>query len=381
MHAVFRSAFTTTVALVCATTVQAAGWTVLDLGPQGGASAFALNDNGWVVFGNRVLAPGTAGYTVQATLLNALGNSSDLSLVGINNANQAVGNDGSSGRWQAFVWQSGTRTNLPQVANYAGIFSSQTAGINNSGQVVGNAGDTAVIWNPSPGYASITQLGVDFGWTIGSGQAMGISGSGYGLLSQVYPYYRTGYLNGVVDGVSSTPSTIAPVVPGYTPVGLAINDANVVVGTSVYDCGFTCNRPFVWDTDGVSLLPVATDPSNPTWPKLGQARAINDAGLVVGSAYFAGYDVRADMWTETPSGWVQTDLNTVLPADSPFWKLTDAYDINNKGQILGLGWTNGDPSFAHVFLLTPVPEPETYAMLLAGLGLLGGTARRRKTTQ
>jgi len=26
-----------------------------------------------------------------------------------------------------------------------------------------------------------------------------------------------------------------------------------------------------------------------------------------------------------------------------------------------------------------VPEPETYAMLLAGLGLLGGMARRRKS--
>jgi hypothetical protein len=28
--------------------------------------------------------------------------------------------------------------------------------------------------------------------------------------------------------------------------------------------------------------------------------------------------------------------------------------------------------------LAPVPEPETYAMMLAGLGLLGLTARRRR---
>jgi hypothetical protein len=34
----------------------------------------------------------------------------------------------------------------------------------------------------------------------------------------------------------------------------------------------------------------------------------------------------------------------------------------------------------HAFLLTPIPEPETYAMLLAGLGLMATvTSRRRKT--
>ncbi|MFX9665008.1 FxDxF family PEP-CTERM protein [Acinetobacter baumannii] len=28
--------------------------------------------------------------------------------------------------------------------------------------------------------------------------------------------------------------------------------------------------------------------------------------------------------------------------------------------------------------VTPVPEPETYALLLAGLGLIGAAARRRR---
>ena len=32
-----------------------------------------------------------------------------------------------------------------------------------------------------------------------------------------------------------------------------------------------------------------------------------------------------------------------------------------------------------LYLITPVPEPETYAMLLAGLGLMGFVARRRKS--
>jgi hypothetical protein len=33
---------------------------------------------------------------------------------------------------------------------------------------------------------------------------------------------------------------------------------------------------------------------------------------------------------------------------------------------------------SNTFTATPVPEPETYAMLLAGLGLLGFAARRSK---
>jgi hypothetical protein len=33
------------------------------------------------------------------------------------------------------------------------------------------------------------------------------------------------------------------------------------------------------------------------------------------------------------------------------------------------------------YLVTAVPEPETYAMLLAGLGLIGVTSRRRKAKQ
>jgi hypothetical protein len=39
---------------------------------------------------------------------------------------------------------------------------------------------------------------------------------------------------------------------------------------------------------------------------------------------------------------------------------------------------NGSSVYADNFTITPIPEPETYAMLLAGLGLLGFTARRRK---
>ena len=45
-----------------------------------------------------------------------------------------------------------------------------------------------------------------------------------------------------------------------------------------------------------------------------------------------------------------------------------------KRQALQRGTFTGGVTIA-----AAVPEPETYAMLLAGLGLIGYTARRRKT--
>ena len=56
------------------------------------------------------------------------------------------------------------------------------------------------------------------------------------------------------------------------------------------------------------------------------------------------------------------------------WSNIMVSDINNLGQISGTGTINGT---TRAFLLTPVPEPETYAMMLAGLSMLGFMRRRR----
>ena len=44
------------------------------------------------------------------------------------------------------------------------------------------------------------------------------------------------------------------------------------------------------------------------------------------------------------------------------------------------GTASGTTSYSGNLMISEVPEPKTYAMLLAGLGLLAFTARRRKTS-
>ena len=61
---------------------------------------------------------------------------------------------------------------------------------------------------------------------------------------------------------------------------------------------------------------------------------------------------------------------------APGFLLSDMHNL-----ILSGATTNGQPTWidnAKITVTTPVPEPETYAMLLAGLGLVGSVVRRRK---
>ena len=121
-------------------------------------------------------------------------------------------------------------------------------------------------------------------------------------------------------------------------VANAINDEGVVVGTIEAPFG-NDNLAFVYENGQMSTLPGFPGAQSSV------PEAINNLRQVAG-------------WTQYPTGGpfatlfqngLAYDLNTMIPSGSG-WQLLGASDINDSGQIVGLGIYQGT---AHAFLLTP----------------------------
>jgi probable HAF family extracellular repeat protein len=125
----------------------------------------------------------------------------------------------------------------------------------------------------------------------------------------------------------------------------AINDLGQVVGDS--STGVEGQHAFLYN--GENMIDLGTFGGTLSW-----ASDINNSGQVVGSAYYASNVSHAFIY----SNGTMTDLNDLIPSG---WELTSATAINNLGQITGTGYHNGKDC---PFLLTPVPEPSTIALLL-----------------
>lgn len=239
----------------------------------------------------------------------------------INDSGQVVGYDDTygAGREHAFI-TNGDGHSITDLRTLGG-FSSTANGINNAGQVVGWSDTVAGAQHAfitGPSGAGMTDLGT-LGGPDSSSYATGINDTG-----QVAGYFETpgGGYHAFVTG----------------PNGLGMTDLGTLGGP--HDSSF--------------------------------ATGINNAGEVVG---FFGNDAQVNGSHVTAgshshafvtglNGEGMTDLNSLVNLTGG-QVLKEAVGINNAGQIIA----NGSVS--------TIPEPESYALVLAGLGLLAAVVRCR----
>ena len=224
---------------------------------------------------------------------------------------------------------------------------SYASGINDSGQVVGYSGTRGEASN----HAFITGLNgigmTDLGILGGEGQshANGINGSGQ-----------------VVGESDTAGGSHHAFITG--PNGIGMTDLSIVGGAVVYSEAFGINDSgqVVGVTLGRGFHGFITGPNGIGMTGLGDSvpRAINDSGQVVGRYFPEGL---THAFITGPNGIGMTDLGTL---GGP---LSDAYDINASGQVVGGAEIHRDNpaiGYTHAFITGP------NGIGMTDLGTLGG---------
>ena len=363
------------------------GWArdVNSMGQVVGSSSTATGEQAFLWHPN--VANGVVG---EITALQDLEDGGDSCAFALNDFGQVVGRSSIDSEEQAFLWhpdspngRSGSAYGLGALTG-GGDFSG-ASGINSIGQVVGysqaSSGLRAFLWQPTSDNSTTGSL-FDLGdlpggedYSVGhdindSGQVVGSSWTA----DERHPFIW----NPIVPNASSgSLHDLGDLAGGRDEGGaIGINDAGEIVGYSSATSGFRgfhtdidAFEPDVSDLVDLGDLPGGNDYS--------LARDINNHGQIVGVGTDNGQ--RAVTWTDSHH---LIDLNDLLdPISGAGWTLNYASGINDAGQIVGYGTLNGS---RRGFLLTPIQVPTPSSISLAAIQsimVLALWRRKRRTAR
>lgn len=208
-------------------------------------------------------------------------------------------------QFKAVLWENGNVAELPAVG---GDLISDAFAINENGQVAGASGSCAT-FNPN-------------------------------VLTNLQPLHAVLWETGKVTDLGNLGGT----GHGFGNLALNLNNRGQVVGTSDL-AGDQKSHAFAWSkVTGMEDLGVLEGDVNSV------AVAVADDGTMVGFSFDEEFNPRA--WVRRQG--VMTDLNSLIPANSPLYLLV-ACSINARGEITGLA-VDPNSGDLHGYVVSPVDD-------------------------
>ncbi len=332
------------VALLAATPLWPAAFTITDLGALGGSTAvgFRINNSGVTVGWATTPANDNRAFQAGSGDVTPTG-ASEAFVYGVNASGVMAGTSFAGGQAHGTVWIGSSVIDLG-----AGTYG---LAVSDAGAVAGGNGHAFILVN-----GQMRDLGTLAGGSWSAAYAVNAEGSAAG-------YGDTG--SGGFEAFMWSPGSgivALGTLGGTNSYATSMNEAGVVTGHAALASGY--EHAFEWSNG--AMLDLGTLGGNSF------AYDINESGEVVGYSSLSNGASHAFL----ERNGLMVDLNSMLGTGTG-WELTAAYGINDAGQIVGTEIFQGqqrvfrlDPAQGTGAVSSAIPGSRGAALVGLGLGLL-----------